>query len=519
MKKLIAILMCAALLLSLAACSSGSAQASDAPAEPTAEAEPAAAPETAESVPENTQTAGGKTLVVYFSATNNTEAVANTIAAAMNADVFEIIPAQPYTSDDLNWRDGDSRVSREHDDESLRAVALESTAVDGWEDYSTVFVGYPIWWGIAAWPVSSFVAANDFTGKTVIPFCTSSSSGLGDSGQLLAEAAGTGTWMEGQRFRSGVSEADVQAWLDGLELPAAEPAPANETAEGSTVYFTSSITPEGMMAVYEALGWTPTGNVAVKLSTGEPPASNYLRPELIKDVVEAVNGTIVECNTAYGGSRSETAMHRQVAEDHGFTAIADVDILDEEGSMELPVQGGNVLTSNLVGGHFGNYDSYIVLSHFKGHAMAGFGGAIKNISIGLGSQEGKCLIHTGGRSHTSPWGGDQTAFTESMADAGKSVSDYLGHGERIVYVSVLNNISIDCDCDGNPAEPDIHDIGILASTDPVAIDQAAIDLCFAAEGSESLQARVERQNGLHTLEAAEQIGLGSRTYELVDIDA
>ena len=519
MKKLIAILMCAALLLSLAACSSGSAQASDAPAEPTAEAEPAAAPETAESVPENTQTAGGKTLVVYFSATNNTEAVANTIAAAMNADVFEIVPAQPYTSDDLNWRDGDSRVSREHDDESLRAVALESTAVDGWEDYSTVFVGYPIWWGIAAWPVSSFVAANDFTGKTVIPFCTSSSSGLGDSGQLLAEAAGTGTWMEGQRFRSGVSEADVQAWLDGLELPAAEPAPANETAEGSTVYFTSSITPEGMMAVYEALGWTPTGNVAVKLSTGEPPASNYLRPELIKDVVEAVNGTIVECNTAYGGSRSETAMHRQVAEDHGFTAIADVDILDEEGSMELPVQGGNVLTSNLVGGHFGNYDSYIVLSHFKGHAMAGFGGAIKNISIGLGSQEGKCLIHTGGRSHTSPWGGDQTAFTESMADAGKSVSDYLGHGERIVYVSVLNNISIDCDCDGNPAEPDIHDIGILASTDPVAIDQAAIDLCFAAEGSESLQARVERQNGLHTLEAAEQIGLGSRTYELVDIDA
>ena len=515
MKKLIAILMCAALLLSLAACSFDRAHASEAPAEPTAEAEPAAAPETAE----NTQTTGNRTLVVYFSATNNTEAVANTIAAAMNADVFEIIPSQPYTDDDLNWRDGDSRVSREHDDESLRTVELESTAVDGWGDYSTVFVGYPIWWGIAAWPVSSFVAANDFTGKTVIPFCTSSSSGLGESGQLLAEAAGTGTWLEGQRFRSGVSEADVQAWLDGLDIPAAEPAPANETAEGSTVYFTSSITPEGMMAVYEALGWTPTGNVAVKLSTGEPPASNYLRPELIADLVQSVDGTIVECNTAYGGSRSETAMHRQVAEDHGFTAIVDVDILDEEGSLELPVEGGNVLTSNLVGGHFGNYDSYIVLSHFKGHAMAGFGGAIKNISIGLGSQEGKCLIHTGGRSHTSPWGGDQTAFTESMADAGKSVSDYLGHGERIVYVSVLNNISIDCDCDGNPAEPDIHDIGILASTDPVAIDQAAIDLCFAAEGSESLQARVERQNGLHTLEAAEQIGLGSRTYELVDIDA
>ena len=289
-------------------------------------------------------------------------------------------------------------------------------------------------------------------------------------------------------------------------------------AEGSTVYFTSDISAAGMLAVYNALGWTPTGNVAVKLSTGEPPASNYLRPELIVDVVKAVNGTIVECNTTYGGSRGETAMHMQVAKDHGFTDIADVDIMDADGSLEIPVEGGTWLKSNLVGAHFANYDSFVVLSHFKGHAMAGFGGAIKNISIGIGSQEGKCMIHTGGASRTSPWGGDQTAFTESMAEAGKSVSDYLGNGERIVYVNVLNNISIDCDCDGNPAEPDIHDIGILASTDPVAIDQASIDLCFAAEGSESLQQRVANLNGLHTLEHAEEIGLGSRTYELVSID-
>ena len=288
--------------------------------------------------------------------------------------------------------------------------------------------------------------------------------------------------------------------------------------EGSVVYMTSDITPDGLMAVYNALQWTPTGKVAVKLSTGEPPASNYLRPELIKDLVQSVEGTIVECNTAYGGSRTETAMHMQVAKDHGFTEIADVDILDAEGSMQLDVDGGSYLETNYVGTHFADYDSYVVLSHFKGHAMAGFGGAIKNISIGLGSKEGKCLIHTGGRSHTSPWGGNQTAFTESMAEAGKSVSDALGHGERIVYINVLNNISIDCDCDGNPAEPDIHDIGILASTDPVAIDQASIDLCFAAEGSESLQQRVQRQNGLHTLEHGEKIGLGSRTYNLVNID-
>ncbi len=302
--------------------------------------------------------------------------------------------------------------------------------------------------------------------------------------------------------------------------PVSENADSSDSDEqsGAVVYFTADISPEGLMRVYEALGWTPTGNVAVKLSTGEPPARNYLRPELIVDLVQSVDGTIVECNTAYGGSRTETGMHMQVAEDHGFTAIADVDILDADGSIQLEVDGGNYLETNYVGSHFTNYDSYIILSHFKGHAMAGFGGAIKNISIGLGSQEGKCLIHTGGRSHTSPWGGDQTAFTESMAEAGKSVSDYLGNGENIIYISVLNNISIDCDCDGSPAEPDIHDIGILASTDPVAIDQAAIDLCFAAEGSESLRQRVERQDGLHTLEHAEEIGLGSRTYELVNID-
>lgn len=288
--------------------------------------------------------------------------------------------------------------------------------------------------------------------------------------------------------------------------------------ESSTVYFTTDISPAGLMNVYEALGWEPTGKVAAKLSTGEPPASNYLDPALIADLVQSVDATIVECNTAYGGSRTETAMHMQVAEDHGFTAIADVDILDADGSMELPVEGGRQLTSNRVGAHFANYDSYIILSHFKGHAMAGFGGAIKNISIGLGSKEGKSLIHTAGQSSESPWGGDQTGFTESMAEAGKSVSDYLGNGERIIYINVLNNISIDCDCDGNPAAPDIHDIGILASTDSVAIDQASIDLAFAAEGSESLQRRVEDRDGLHTLEHAEEIGLGSRSYELVDID-
>ena len=289
-------------------------------------------------------------------------------------------------------------------------------------------------------------------------------------------------------------------------------------AEGNTsvVYMTTDISPEGLLAVYEALEWMPGGNVAVKLSTGEPPASNYLRPELIADVVSAVDGTIVECNTAYGGSRSETAIHYQVAEDHGFTAIANFQILDEEGSMSLPVTGGANLTENFVGAAFADYDSYLILSHFKGHAMAGFGGAIKNISIGLGSSEGKCWIHSGGKSMTSPWGGEQDAFLESMGEAGKAVVEALDG--QIIYINVMNRLSVDCDCRGRPAEPDIHDIGILASTDPVALDQACVDLVYEAEGNASLVSRIESRNGLHTLEYAEQIGLGSRNYELMSVD-
>ena len=199
----------------------------------------------------------------------------------------------------------------------------------------------------------------------------------------------------------------------------------NTSSGVSTVYMTKNISPEGLMKVYEQLGFTPTGNVAVKLSTGEPPASNYLRPELIKNLVQSVNGTIVECNTAYSGSRSSTAMHKQVAEEHGFTAIADVDIMDEEGSMSLPVKNGKHLSENYVGTHFKNYDSFIVLSHFKGHSMAGFGGAIKNISIGIGSSEGKAWIHSGGTSKTNVWGGKQDDFLESMGEAGQAVVNSL----------------------------------------------------------------------------------------------
>jgi uncharacterized Fe-S center protein len=289
------------------------------------------------------------------------------------------------------------------------------------------------------------------------------------------------------------------------------------SADLPKVYMTRDITSAGMMAAYNALGSKIEGKIAVKLSTGEPGGHNFLSPDLIKDLVQSVGGTIVECNTAYGGRRSNTASHKQAAAEHGFTAIASVDIMDEQGSMSLPVTGGRHLSENFVGSHFANYDSFLVLSHFKGHAMAGFGGALKNISIGIASAEGKCWIHTGGHSRTSLWGGEQTAFLESMAEASQAVISRLNG--KILYVNVMNNLSIDCDCDSSPAAPELDDIGILASTDPVALDKACVDLIYAADAqrSASLRHRIESQRGTVVLTHAESLGLGSQQYEIVNI--
>ena len=298
--------------------------------------------------------------------------------------------------------------------------------------------------------------------------------------------------------------------LDTADLPYCT---ADESAP--VVYFISDISPESLVAAYQALGVELPGKVGVKMSTGESERSNYLRPELIADLIHRVNGTIVECNTAYGGSRSSTAMHRQQAKDNGLLEVAELDILDEEGSMEIPIEDGVRINVDYVGSHFAAYDSFLVLTHFKGHAMAGFGGAIKNISIGFGSSMGKVWIHSGGTKKSGGIWGEQDPFLEAMADAAKGVDAYMD--DNILYISVMNRLSVDCDCDGNPAEPDMHDIGILASTDPLAIDQAAIDLVYAMPDSGSLIRRIERQNGLYTLEVGERNGLGSRNYRLVVI--
>ena len=294
---------------------------------------------------------------------------------------------------------------------------------------------------------------------------------------------------------------------------------ADRQAESSQVFFTKDISPAGLMAIYNKLGREAEGRVAVKLSTGEAGNTHYLSPDLIKELVQKVKGTIVECNTAYGGSRASTALHMQVAEDHGFTKIADVDILDAEGEVSLPVTGGKHLKEDVVGSHFKNYDFVLVLTHFKGHAMGGFGGALKNISIGFASPRGKVIIHTAGtRESGSIWYDKQDDFLESMAEAAKAVSDSMDGGKKIMYISVMNHLSVDCDCDGNPAKPDMHDIGILGSLDPVALDQACVDLVYKAPDGNSLIKRMESRHGIHTVEHAAEIGLGNREYDLISID-
>lgn len=286
------------------------------------------------------------------------------------------------------------------------------------------------------------------------------------------------------------------------------------------VYFTKEITPESLVKIYEALGVEATGKVGVKISTGEAGGHNYLKPELIKTLVNKLNANILECNTAYAGKRNTTEAHLQTIHDHGFDAIATVDLMDKDGEIEIPANGKH-LDVDIVGKTIANYDYIINLAHFKGHAMGGFGGVIKNQSIGIASSNGKAYIHTAGatRNPNELWNNlpEQNAFLESMAEAAKAVSDYMnGH---ILYIAVMNNLSVDCDCDANPEDPCMKDIGILASLDPVAVDQACIDKIWKSTdpGRDHFIERVERQNGRHILTYAESIGLGSREYELIEI--
>lgn len=297
---------------------------------------------------------------------------------------------------------------------------------------------------------------------------------------------------------------------------------AEEEDKMSTVYYSREISPEALVRVYEALGRDLPGKVAVKISTGESAKSNHLRPELIGDLVKRVNGTIVECCTAYGGNRQSVRKHWQAIEERGYKNIADVDIMDEFGEFSIPIKGGFHLDEDIVGSGLKSYDSVLILSHFKGHAMAGMGGAMKNVSIGIGSSNGKANIHTAGKTKKTQgmWSSmaKQDDFLESMADACKAVIGYIGP-ENMLYINVANRLSVDCDCDGNPHEPEMADLGIFASTDPVALDQACYDAVVNADdpGKKALIRRMEDKHAIHIVEAAAELGIGNREYKIVEI--
>ena len=293
--------------------------------------------------------------------------------------------------------------------------------------------------------------------------------------------------------------------------------------EKSKVYFTKEITPESVIKMYEILGVKLPGKVAVKLHSGEQGNQNYLRPEFVKKIVEHVNGTVVECNTAYAGERNSTEKHRKLLDEHEWTKYFNVDLLDAEGpDKELDIPNGKVLTKNYVGKNLMNYDSMLILSHFKGHPMGGYGGALKQLSIGCASSEGKAWIHSAGRSKNQYeiWDNlpEQDKFLESMADAASSVHNLFK--DKIVYINIMCNLSVDCDCCAVAEDPCMKDIGILASTDPIAIDQACIDLVYNSNdpGKEHFIERVESRHGIHTIEAAADLSFGTREYELINVE-
>lgn len=292
--------------------------------------------------------------------------------------------------------------------------------------------------------------------------------------------------------------------------------------EKAKVYFIKEITPENIIKAYEMVGKKLTGNVAVKMHSGEKDNKNYLKPEFVKDMINYVNGTVVECNTAYPGARNSTEKHRELIKEHEWEKYFPFDLLDAKGpDMKLDIPNGKVLKENYVGKNLVNYDSLLVLSHFKGHAMGGYGGALKQLSIGCASSAGKTLIHTAGKVsdqnemfNNLP---EQDKFLESMADAASSVVNYFKG--NAVYINIMKNISIDCDCDGNASAPCMKDIGILASLDPIAIDQACLDLVYNSKdpGKEKLINRIESLHGVHTIEASEELGFGTREYELINV--
>ena len=335
--------------------------------------------------------------------------------------------------------------------------------------------------------------------------------------------------MKKGKFTLILSSALIFAACGNKNQAVAAEETVNDSIPEATVFFTQEITPESLVKIYEALGVAPQGNVAVKISTGESEKSYNLSPDLIKDLVKKVDGTLVEANTAYKGNRNTTEAHLKAAKERGYLDIAELDIMDAEGDIKIPVNDTTWIHYDIVGSHLPNYDYMINLAHFKGHQMGGFGGVLKNASIGVASTAGKAYIHSAGRNedweHFWEYTDNQDGFIEAMAAAAQGVHNYFKQpGKDIVYIDVLNNMSIDCDCNGNPTAPGLKDMGIMASTDPVALDKAALDMVFNHESKEGDDAapmieRIKQLHGTHIIDHAEKIGLGTTKYKIVNIDS
>ncbi len=320
---------------------------------------------------------------------------------------------------------------------------------------------------------------------------------------------------------SVAGSAPAEDFAGAWRADGASTAPTGKTsgwggAQGASVYFTREISSNALLKIYAALGIKLPGSVGVKVSTGEPGGHHFINPQMAKALVASLDANIVECNTAYGGRRGTLSEHIRAALEHGWADIAAVDIMDGLHTLNLPVPEGSIrLKHDIVGSHFRNYDSFLVLSHFKGHAMGGFGGALKNLSIGFASRNGKMLIHTGGKTDLTWRGGKQLEFLEAMAEAAGAV--HQARPNAMAYINVANNLSVSCDCDSHPAPPTMNDIGIFASLDPVAVDQACVDAIYAAPDGKDLIARMESRQGIHILEHAAALNLGSRAYRLIEI--
>ena len=474
---------------------------------------------------EQAETKSMKTLVAYFSASGVTKGVAQQLAEVAGADIHEITPAQRYTDADLDWRDSLSRSSMEMKDKASRPAI--TGLLDNMGDYDVVYVGFPIWWYTCPTIINTFIESYDFRGKTLIPFATSGGSDISKACADLREAYPQVNWLQGKLLNGATRDA-LQQWVDSNSSQQPTPGiggnvyvPYEErTGEEAVVYFTRDLSAQGLIKAYEQVSSQISGRVGVKLHTGEPNGPNIIPRDWVKELMakDLPDATIIETNTYYEGDRYTTEKHRETLKVNGWT-FCPVDILDEEDTLTLPVNGGKWFKQMSVGSHLTRYDAMLALTHFKGHTQGGFGGSNKNIGIGCADGRiGKAWIHTT-PGQDDQWDIKEEEFMERMTESTKATIDHFG--SHVTYVNVMRNMSVSCDCEGVAAEPVVTpDVGILSSTDILAVDQACVDIIYAmtADDHHDMLERIESRHGLRQLSYMKELGMGHDRYKLIDLD-